>query len=379
MIIMLPFIDLKAQQDRIRLQIEAAIKKVLDHGKYIMGPEVLELSEKLAKFVNAKHCITCSSGTDALLMGLMAYSVGPGDAILTTPFTFIATTEVINLVGATPIFVDINPETYTVDVDRIEEAIERINAEGKLKPRGIIPVDLFGSPAEYDAIMRIAEKHHVFVLQDAAQAFGAEYHGRKCPSLGHIGATSFFPAKPLGCYGDGGAVFTNDDQVAEIISSIRIHGQGSDKYDNVRVGLNARMDTLQAAILLEKLKLYPEEIQLRQQVAQAYFKYLKHKTLNTKLQRVPEGALSVYAQFCVEIDRRDMIQAKLREEGIPTVIYYPKPLHLMRAYAHLGYKVGDFPVSERVSQRILALPMHPYMKRQAVKFIVDTLYKCVGN
>ncbi len=367
------FIDLKTQQERIRPQIDAAIKKVLDHGKYIMGPEVFELEEKLAGFVGSKHCISCSSGTDALLMGLMAYGVGPGDAIFTTPFTFIATAEVISLLGAAPVFVDIDPDTYNIDPAKIEQAIEATAAEGKLRPRGIIPVDLFGLPADYDAILPIAEKHSLFVLQDSAQAFGAEYKGKKCPSHGHIGATSFFPAKPLGCYGDGGATFTDDDNLAEIMRSIRVHGKGTDKYNNIRIGLNGRIDTIQAAILLEKLKIYPEEIELRQRVATRYSQYFTPHTSHFTHQKVPEESLSAYAQFCIESDEREEIQSKLKDNGIPTAVYYPRSLHLLDAYLYLGHKKGAFPETEKVSERILALPMHPYLKEETIKEICSRI------
>jgi UDP-2-acetamido-2-deoxy-ribo-hexuluronate aminotransferase len=370
---MIPFIDLKAQQDRIRPQIEAAIRRVLDHGEYIMGAEILELEEKLATFVGSKHCLTCSSGTDALLMGLMAYDVKPGDAIFTTPFTFTATAEVISLLGATPVFVDIERDTYNVDPARIEATINRIISEGKLNPRGIIPVDLFGLPADYDAIMPIAEKYGLFVLQDAAQSFGAQYRGKKCPSLGHIGVTSFFPAKPLGCYGDGGAVFTDDAELAEIMQSIRVHGKGEDKYNNIRVGLNARMDTLQAAILLEKFKIFPEEIELRQEVARKYRDHVATIVPSLKFQRIPQDLISVYAQFCVESVYRNDIQAALKQAGIPTAIYYPKPLHLLTAFSYLGYDEGDMLVTEEVAKNIFALPMHPYLTEQDIVKIIKTI------
>jgi len=370
---MIPFIDLKAQQDRIRPQLEAAIGRVLDHGEYIMGPEVKELEEKLAAFIGSKDCISCSSGTDALLMALMAYGVGPGDAVFTTPFTFIATAEVISLLGATPVFVDIDSDTYNIDPVKLKVTIDRTFAEDKLKPRGIIPVDLFGLPADYDSIMPMAQAHGLFVLQDAAQSFGAEYHGRKCPTLGHVGATSFFPAKPLGCYGDGGAVFTNDDGLAEIMRSIRVHGKGADKYNNVRIGLNGRMDTLQAAIVVEKLRIFPEEIELRQEVARSYAERLPQVVLDAKLQYVPAGSRSVYAQFCVELDHRSEVQAALKRQGIPTAIYYPQPLHLLTAFSSLGYREGDMPVTESAAERIFALPMHPYLTKQDIDFIVGAM------
>ena len=383
------FIDLKSQQQRIRPQIDAAIKRVLDHGKYIMGPEVHELEEKLGEFVGAKHCISCSSGTDALLMGLMAYGVGPGDVVFTTPFTFIATAEAVSLLGATPVFVDIDPGTYNIDPSQLELATKAVKENDSsvyplpsafshqpsaLAPRGIIPVDLFGLPADYDVIMPIAEKYDLLVLQDAAQAFGAEYKGKKCPSLGHIGAASFFPAKPLGCYGDGGAVFTNDDGLAGILKSIRTHGKGTDKYNNVRIGLNGRMDTIQAAILLEKLKIYAEEIELRQQVAERYKKNMKLNGLNIEVQNAPKGTFSIYAQFCIQSDQRAVVRAKLKENGVPTAVYYERPLHLLPAFTHLGYCKGDFPVAEKVSQRVFALPMHPYLSSKVIDFIIDSMH-----
>lgn len=363
------FIDLAAQQQRIRPQIDAAIARVLDHGCYIMGPEIKELEEKLATFVGSKHCIACASGTDALLLGLLAYGVGPGDAVITTPFTFFATAEMIALVGATPVFVDIDPDTYNIDPEKIEKAIQAVKEDGALNLKGIIPVDLFGLPADYGRIMPLAEKHGLFVLQDAAQAFGAQMGGKKCPAHGHIGTTSFFPAKPLGCYGDGGAVFTDNDELADIMRSLRIHGKGKDKYNNVRIGLNARMDTLQAAILLEKLKIYPEESEMRQVVAQRYRDGLN----GFKMQRIPEGYKSVYAQFCLESDRRDEIMAKLKSTGIPSVIYYVKPLHLLEAFAGLGYRQGDFPAAESFAQRTFALPMHPYLNSDVGEHICATL------
>ncbi len=363
------FIDLAAQQERIRPQIDAAIDRVLDHGRYIMGPEVAELENELVAFVDSKHCISCSSGTDALLLGLMAYGVGAGDAVFTSPFTFFATAEMIALTGATPVFVDIDPDTYNIDPKTLAEAVRQVREEGRLTPRGIIPVDLFGLPADYDAIMPFAEEQGLFLLQDAAQAFGAEYKGRKCPTQGHIGTTSFFPAKPLGCYGDGGAVFTDDDELAEKMRSFRVHGKGTDKYNNVRIGLNARLDTMQAAILLEKFKIYPEEIELRQLVAERYRDGLD----GFKMQIIPEGNKSVYAQFCLESDRRDEIMAVLKVNGIPSVIYYVKPLHLLEAFSGLGYKRGDFPCAEKASQRIFALPMHPYLTEQQQSQIIQAV------
>jgi len=366
------FIDLGAQQKRIRPQLDAAIARVFDHGKYIMGPEVKVLEAALSSFVGAKHCITCSSGTDALLMGLMAYGVGPGDAVFTTPFTFISTAEVISLLGATPVFVDIDPNTYNIDPEKLAEVLDGVKNEGTLAPKGIIPVDLFGLPADYGEILPFAEKHGLFVLQDAAQAFGAEYKGKRCPTHGHIGATSFFPAKPLGCYGDGGAVFTENDDLAEIMRSIRVHGKGVDKYNSVRIGLNGRMDTLQAAIVLEKLKIYEEEVDLRQNVAQRY----RERLGGWKLQAIPNSCTSVYAQFCLESDRRAEVMHALKAEGIPSVIYYVKPLHLLDAFKDLDHTVGQYPCAEAASDNIFSLPMHPYLRedqQDAIMQIVNEL------
>ncbi|PNU18672.1 aminotransferase DegT [Geothermobacter hydrogeniphilus] len=356
------FIDLKAQQERIRPQIDAAIKRVLDHGQYIMGPEVFELERQLAEFVGVRHAIGCSSGTDALLLGLMAYEVGPGDAVFTTPFTFFATCEVIALLGATPVFVDIDPRTFNIDPIKLGQAIERVVEEGKLKVRGIIPVDLYGLPADYDAIMPLAEKHGLFVLEDAAQAFGATYKGRKAPGLGHVGTTSFFPAKPLGCYGDGGAVFTDDDDLAEKIRSLLVHGKGPDKYNNVRIGLNARLDTIQAAILIEKLKIYPEEIELRQVAAERYSKSLCEMA-GVMTPHIPDGYASVWAQYTIQCQNRDDLQFRLSKAAIPTMVYYVKPVCLLDAMSYLNNQDGSFPVAEKMARQVLSLPIFPYLAK----------------
>ncbi len=354
-----PFIDLKAQYERIQEEVNAGIQGVLEHGKYIMGPEIAEFEAKLAQFCGAKHAITCSNGTDALSLGLMAYDIGPGDAVFTTPFTFFATAEVIALAGATPVFVDIDPKTFNIDPDQLAKEVSRVNKEGKLKARGIIPVNLFGLAPDFDAIDAIAEEHDLFVLEDTAQGFGGLYKGRVSGSLGDISSTSFFPAKPLGCYGDGGAVFTSDDDLAAKMRSIRVHGQGSDKYDNVRIGLNARFDTMQAAIMLPKLAIFPEEIALRQEVASRYTNALS-EIVETPF--VPVSYQSVWAQYSVLSDRRNEMQEALKKEGIPSVIYYRIPCHLSKAFDYLGYGEGDMPESERASKRIFSLPMHPYVE-----------------
>ncbi|SHI76198.1 UDP-2-acetamido-2-deoxy-ribo-hexuluronate aminotransferase [Malonomonas rubra DSM 5091] len=371
------FIDLNAQQERIRPQIEARIKAVLDHGKYIMGPEVFELEERLADFVGVKHCVSCASGTDALLMSLMAYGIGPGDAIFTTPFTFVATGEVISLLGATPVYVDIDPRTFNIDPQKLKEVLENFelrtpNSEQPLVPKGIIPVDLFGLPADYDSINRVAKEHGLFVVEDAAQGLGGEYKGRKAGSLADIATTSFFPAKPLGCYGDGGAIFTDNDEIAEKLRSVRVHGQGIDKYENVRIGLNGRLDTLQAAILLPKLEIFPEEIEARQRVARAYTKLLsKVDAQQIITPHVPKGLSSAWAQYSILSEDRETLRGELQQKGIPTAVYYPKPLHLQQAYADLNYNEGDFPVSEKVSSRIFSLPMHPYLEESSQQRVAE--------
>jgi dTDP-4-amino-4,6-dideoxygalactose transaminase len=311
-------------------------------------------------------------------MPLMAKGIGPGDAIFTTPFTFVATAEVISLVGATPVFVDIDPKTFNIDPVKLEKAIERF-AKGErptpkypagLKARGIIGVDIFGLPAAYDEINRIAARHELTVIEDAAQSFGGIYKGRKACGLAEIGATSFFPAKPLGCYGDGGAVFTNDDGLAEVMKSVRVHGQGEDKYENVRVGINGRMDTLQAAILLAKLEVFENEILNRQEVARRYAEELKG-IVQTPF--VSQDYRSAWAQYSVLSDNREQLLGKLKKAGIPTAIYYPKPLHLQTAFANLGYKEGDMPVSEKISKEILSLPMHGYLKSEEQKRIAEAI------
>jgi len=370
-----PFIDLKAQYQRIQDDVNTGIQGVLEHGSYIMGPEIGQLEEKLAEFCGAKHAITCSNGTDALLLGLMAYDVGPGDAIFTTPFTFFATAEVIGMLGATPVFVDIAPRTFNLDPNKLEEAVNKVKTEGKLKAKGVIPVNLFGLAPDFDAIDSIAKKSDLFVLEDTAQGFGGEYKGRISGALGDISSTSFFPAKPLGCYGDGGAVFTSDDALAAKIKSLRVHGQGVDKYDNVLIGLNARLDTLQAAILLPKLALFPEEIELRQTVANNYTQALDGLV---ETPYIPEGYKSVWAQYSVLSDKREQIQSALGGAGIPSVIYYRVPCHLSKAFAYLGYKEGDMPESERASKRIFSLPMHPYVEPSFAGQIADVIRSAVS-
>lgn len=365
------FIDLKAQQARIRPQIEAAIKRVLDHGIYIMGAEVLELEKQLATFCGVKHAISCANGTDALLLALMAKKVGPGDAIFVPSFTFAATAEMVVLMGATPVFIDSLEDTYNIDPQSLKQGIEIARKAG-LKPVGIIPVDLFGQPADYDAIQSIADSHTLWVIADAAQSFGASYKGRRAGNIGDIATTSFFPAKPLGCYGDGGAVFTNDDEMASAIRSLRVHGQGKDKYDNVRIGINGRLDTIQAAVLLEKLKIFPEEIIARQQLADAYSKDLKD------IVQVPylmEGATSTWAQYTIRLKKnmdRAQLMTYLKGAGIPTMVYYLKPLHLQTAYHRYPTAIGNtLPQCEVLANEVLSLPMSGYLSKQNLQFVIN--------
>ncbi len=367
------FIDLKRQYAEIEDDINKGINAVLEHGRYVLGPEIDKLEKELAEYVGVKHCVACSSGTDALLMPLMAWGIGLGDAVFTTPFTFIATAEIIKLAGATPVFVDIDEKTYNIAPDKLDEAIERVKLEGKLTPKLIIPVDLFGLPADYEAIIPIAAKHGLKILEDAAQGFGGDINGRKSASWGDAAATSFFPAKPLGCYGDGGAIFTNDSNLDTLLRSIRMHGQGEERYDNVRIGINGRLDSIQAAVLLAKMKIFDKELVLRNNVA-AYYK----KTLSQKVGTpfVPNGYTSCWAQYCVLADsseHRTTIQNKLKEQNIPTAIYYPKPLHLQDAFAELGYKKGDFPITDSIAERIFALPMHPYLTEEEIDLIAETI------
>ena len=384
------FIDLGAQQKRIRGRLENNIRAVLDHGQYVMGPEIQLLEEKLREYIEASFALACASGTDALLLALMAYNVGPRDAIFTTPFTFVATGEVIGLLGATPVFVDINPQTFNIDPSKLEQAIAAVNSEnsnlhplprtsaiGPLTPRGVIAVDLFGLPADYQRLEATVKNSGLFIIEDAAQSFGAEFQGKKACALADIGCTSFFPAKPLGCYGDGGMCFTDDKELYDIMKSLRIHGKGTDKYDNVRTGINGRMDTLQAAILLSKFEIFAEEVELRQTVADRYRKLLMSLETIT-LPQVPVGVKSVWAQYSIlarDENHRSQLQAKLKAADIPTAVYYPKPLHLQTAYASLGYKEGEFAISEDCSRRIFSLPMHPYLKEKDQTKIAEIIAK----
>ena len=366
------FIDLSAQQSIIREKIDQRIKKILDHGKYIMGPEINELEEKLSDYVNMKHCISCSSGTDALLIPLMALEIGPGDAVLTTPFTYIATVEVITILGATPIFCDIYDSTFNINPSGLKEAYNEALSKN-LKPKAIIPVDLFGLPARYRLIKEFANEKNIFILEDAAQGFGGKIGDKLAGSFGHVAATSFFPAKPLGCYGDGGAIFTNNDELSEKMKSIRIHGGGKDKYENDRIGINGRLDSIQAAVLLEKIEIFDEELNQRQKVAE-YYTHNIHKMFITPL--IPSKYFSSWAQYSIlipdNLDRSKLIE-DLSQKGIPSMVYYKIPVHLQKGYKKYGYSRGDFQITENISNRILSLPMHPYLNQEDQNHIISAL------
>lgn len=352
-----PFIDLKAQQDKIRPQLERAIMRVLDHGKYIMGPEVFALEENLSEYCGAKYAVSCSSGTDALLMVLMAKEIGRGDAIFLPSFTYTATPEVVALLGATPIFLDVLPDTFNINPNDVSEGVKLARAKG-LTPKAIIAVDLFGQPADYERLHKTANEHNLWILADAAQSFGASSNNRKVGSLAFATATSFFPAKPLGCYGDGGAVFTDDSDLNEILKSIRVHGKGSSKYDNVRVGLNARLDTLQAAILLEKLKIFDEELKERQYIADKYNAAIEGTLTVPHVRQENKSAWAQYTAKVIPGMDRQAVVDHLQYVGVPTMIYYEKPLHLQTAYQKCP-TVNSLETSETLSKTVLSLPMNP--------------------
>lgn len=382
-------VDLSMQQQRIRKRIEERFRAVLDHGQYIMGPEVSQLEKTLSDYTGVTHAIGCASGTDALLMALMAYGVGPRDAVLTTPFTFVATAEVIALLRAVPVFVDIDPETFNMDPDMLERALKAMeagddsvyplpgNIEGSyLTPRGIIAVDLFGLPADYTRIGLIAERNSLFLIEDAAQSFGALQGGKKACSLAPVACTSFFPSKPLGCYGDGGMCFTSDDGISSLLASLRVHGQGVDKYHNDRIGINGRLDTLQAAVVLAKFEIFPEELRLREVVARRYSDLLQRFHAPVTVPVVPKDCSSAWAQYSVlaesEEDRSTLLD-RLQSAGVPTAVYYPSPLHLQSAFSYLGYRKGDFPVSEACAGRVFSLPMHPYLTEEEQLHVAKAL------
>jgi dTDP-4-amino-4,6-dideoxygalactose transaminase len=368
----IPFIDIAAQRRRLGPAVEEAVARVLAHCQFINGPEVTALEAALAAFCGAKHVVTCASGTDALIMVLMAKGVGRGDAVLCPSFTFCATGEAVALAGATPIFVDVDETTFNIDAASLKRGIATAKRLG-LKPRGVIPVDLFGQSADHDAVLAVAEAEGMFVLDDAAQGFGASYKGRRLGGMGIITATSFFPAKPLGCYGDGGAIFTDDAAFADVLRSVRVHGQGSDKYDNVRLGLTGRLDTIQAAVLIEKLKIFDDEIATRNKVAERYAQGLGNVVT---IPQLASGHTSVWAQYTIRLPAgtdRDAFAAALKAQGVPTAIYYPKSMHQQTAYKDYPVADGGLPVCERLSADVISLPMHAYLDEASQDRVIQAV------
>lgn len=366
------FIDLKSQYRRIQGSVNARIQKVLEHGQYVLGPECTELENQLADYVGTKHCIGASSGTDTLLIALMALDIGPGDEVITSPFTFIATGEVIALAGAKPVFVDIEPHTYNLDPALLEKAITP-------RTKAIMPVSLYGQCADMDAINAIAAKHNLPVIEDGAQSFGGVYKGKRSCGLSTIGSTSFFPSKPLGAYGDGGALFTNDDHLAKLMREIRVHGQDR-RYHHPRLGVNGRLDSLQAAILLSKMEIFEDEVQARSRIGQRYSQKIA-AALDGKADVVTPFVaahnLSVYAQYTLEVPNRPQFEERMKAQGVPTAVHYPISLHQQPVFAALGYQTGDFPVSERIASRVVSLPMHPYLDEVTQDAVVAAVVKAV--
>lgn len=368
----IPFIDLTAQQARIRARIDSAIGRVLDQGNYIMGEEVLRLERELSTLCGSRHTLACANGTDALFLALLALGVKAGDAVFVPSFTFAATAEVVPLLGATPVFVDVLPDTFNMDVESLKRSILHARQLG-LNPKCVIPVDLFGLAADFDTLVSVAREEKMAVVDDAAQGFGARYKDRVVGGIADISTTSFYPAKPLGCYGDGGAIFTNDDDLANLIDSYRIHGKGPHKYDNVRVGINSRLDTLQAAVLLEKLVIFPDELSERQKVARIYSDGLRGRY---EVPFVPEGYESTWAQYTIKTaseSERARIQDQAGSAGIPTVVYYPIPLHAQTAYSAYPRDPQGLPVSSDLAGRVISLPMHPYLGSQVQERIIETI------
>lgn len=374
------FRDLKSQYQALKSDVDQAIQTVLNEGSFIMGRQVSELEHDLAAYVGVKNCIACANGTDALSLALMAWGIKARDAVFVPDFTFFATGEVVSLVGATPIFVDVDAITYNMDPIKLEAAIKDVLAEGKYKPRVVIPVDLFGLPADYQKIGKTAENYDLLILEDGAQGFGGSFDNRRACSFGHASTTSFFPAKPLGCYGDGGAVFTDDDELAEKMRSIRIHGKGSDRYDNVRIGLNSRLDTLQAAILQVKFKAFVDyELEKVNQVASLYTEKLR-EVVKTPI--IPEGYYSSWAQYTIQLSDkqlRDKLQTGLKAKGIPSMIYYPKPMHSQTAFMGLKAYGMDCTTTESLCDTVLSLPIHPYLNEEDQELIISSVLEIVGN
>jgi dTDP-4-amino-4,6-dideoxygalactose transaminase len=355
----IPFIDLAAQRRRLGRAVDEAIARVLGHCQFILGPEVRALEAALAEFCGARHAVSCASGTDALLMVLLAQGIGPGDAVICPTFTFAATAEVVALLGATPVFADVEEASFNLDPQSLRSACAAARALG-LRPKAVIPVDLFGQPADHERIAAVAQSEGLFVLDDAAQGFGATYRNQRLGAVAHTTATSFFPAKPLGCYGDGGAIFTDDDDLAAVLRSLRVHGEGRDKYDCARIGLNGRLDTIQAAVLIEKLKLFPEEIAARERIARRYSSALADVAI---VPHIARGCSSVWAQYTIRVapPRREALAAALKTQGIPTAVYYRNPVHRQEPYRRFPIAEGGASVSERLSREVISLPMHAYL------------------
>ena len=373
----IPFSDVAAQRRRLGSRIDEAVTRVLGHCQFILGPEVRELETALAEFCGARHAVTCASGTDALLLVLMAKGIGPGDAVICPSFTFCATAEVVALVGATPVFADVDAATFNIAPGSAVRAVEAARQAG-LNPRMIIPVDLFGLPADFAAINKLAAAETLFVLDDAAQGFGGSAGNRKVGVLADATATSFFPAKPLGCYGDGGAVFTDDDAMRDLLVSLRVHGMGADRYDNVRIGLTGRLDTIQAAVLIEKLKIFPEEIEERNRVAR---RYAQHLADVVTVPAVPDNVTSVWAQYTIRIEAgtREAFAAALKAQGVPTAVYYPKPLHRQEAYRHYPADAAGLPVTDMLADEVISLPMHAYLDDATQDRIIMAVRRAVGG
>jgi dTDP-4-amino-4,6-dideoxygalactose transaminase len=368
------FIDLQAQRRRLGKPLNRAILAAVESGQWVMGPQVGELEKRLADFAGVKHCIACANGTDALMIVLRAWNVGPGDAVFVPAFTFAASAEVVALVGASPVFVDVLEDTFNMDPASLEAAVAMIRREANLRPRVVMPVDLFGQPANYPAIEAIVAREGLKMLCDTAQGFGGTLDGRRTGGIGDAASTSFFPAKPLGCYGDGGASFTNDDELDELLRSIRIHGQGADKYENIRIGVNSRLDTIQAAVLIEKLKIFPDEIEKREAIARRYSQAFG-KSNKIRVPRVIAGAQSTWAQYTIQVPNRDKVQEALKAMGVPTAVYYTIPLSHQKGYK--SFPAAPTPVSEALGKTVISLPMHPYIDDQTLETIISAVVECV--
>jgi dTDP-4-amino-4,6-dideoxygalactose transaminase len=373
----IPFVDVAAQRRRLSARIDAALARVLAHCQFIMGPEVFALEAKLAAFCGARHALGCASGTDALLLALMGKGIGPGDAVICPAFTFCASAEAVALVGATPVFADVDAATFNLDPGSLDAALAAARRAG-LKPRAVMTIDLFGLPAAYDAIVPFAAAHGLVLIADAAQSFGAVYRERRVGTLAPVTTTSFFPSKPLSCYGDGGAVFTDDDDLAAVMRSLRIHGQGADKYDNLRIGINGRLDTMQAAVLIEKLEVFAEELIARERIARRYHEALRDVAI---VPQVPEGLTSVWALYTLRLPARtrDHVMAALAAQGIPTGVYYPKPLHRQAAYRHYPVAGNGLPVTDRLADEVLSLPMHAYLDEPTQDRIIAALRAALNS